>query len=217
MSYVYDIVLNFNSELYEFYEWKKDDTIYHIKRINLIKVDSKIYNDLLNHKVKFNEDFIISIFNKCEYFDNRSIELMPYAFLVTDSYRVMGLLLDSSGKIIKYSSLLLDEEEYVLDLSDKLKNAFPKFSIIQKRAKNEYNTRQEKLIINVIKKDLKLDYEKKDLNKLKYLYYEYFNKQCDVPDVIYHELMSELDKNLTDKHYNLYNLIKLTYNETIEN
>ena len=25
MSYVYDIVLNFNNSFYEFYEWKKDD------------------------------------------------------------------------------------------------------------------------------------------------------------------------------------------------
>ena len=46
MSYVYDLVLNFNNDLYEFYEWKQDDVIYHIKRIHLIKVDSKTYNEI---------------------------------------------------------------------------------------------------------------------------------------------------------------------------
>ena len=46
MSYVYDIVLNFNNDYYDFYEWKNDDLIYHIKRINLIRVDSKVYNDI---------------------------------------------------------------------------------------------------------------------------------------------------------------------------
>ena len=114
MSYVYDLVLNFNSDYYEFYEWKKDDVIYHIKRISLIKVDSKTYNEILDNIVLFNDEFLLSIFNKCEYYNNRNIIALPYAFLVTDSYRVMGILLDSSGKIIKYSSLLLDEEEYVL-------------------------------------------------------------------------------------------------------
>ena len=66
MSYVYDLVLNFNNDLYEFYEWKKDDNLYHIKRINLVKVDSNTYNDILDNIVIFNDEFTLSIFNKCE-------------------------------------------------------------------------------------------------------------------------------------------------------
>ena len=95
MTYVYDLVLNFNSFLYEFYEWRKDDIIYHIKRINLIKVDSKTYNTILDNIVAFDDDFILSIFNKCEYYNNRVVTNIPYAFLLTDTYRVIGLLLDS--------------------------------------------------------------------------------------------------------------------------
>ena len=211
MSYVYDLILNFNNDLYEFYEWKKDDDICHIKRINLIKVDSKTYNDILDNIVVFDNEFILSIFNRCEYYDNRIITSIPYAFLITDSYRVMGLILDNSGKTLKYSSLLLDEEEYVLDLCDKLGNVKIKYKAIKKRPKNEFQTRQEICIKKYIKKDLNVNYQKKDLNKLKYLYYEYFNKQCDDIDLIYHELMRELDRDINSKHYNLYNLIKLSY------
>lgn len=211
MSYVYDLVLNFNSDYYEFYEWKEEDVIYHIKRIHLIKVDSKMYNEIFDNIIVFNEDFLLSIFNKCEYYNNRNIESIPYAFLVTDSYRVMGILLDSSGKTYKYSSLLLDEEEYVLDLCNKLGNIKLNYKIIKKRNKCEDKTRLERVIIKYIKKSLKTDYEKKDVNKLKYLYYEYFNKHSDDIDYIYKSLVNELDKEINEKHYNLYKLIKLSY------
>ena len=211
MSYVYDIVLNFNNEYFEFYEWKKDDLIYHIKRINLIKVESKVYNEIFDNYVKMNDEFLLSIFNKCEYYDNKKIDSIPYAFLLTDSYRVIGLMLDKDGKIVKYSSLLLDEEEEILDLCYKIGEIKLDYKIIKKCNKNEFLTRQEKGIIKYIRNDLNIDYQKRDLNKLKYLYYEYFNKQSDDIESIYHELINELDKSVSEKHYNLYNLIKLSY------
>ena len=211
MTYVYDIVLNFNTEYYDFYEWKKDDVIYHIKRINLIKVDSKTYNEIYDNFVLFNDEFLLSIFNKCEYYSNRRINNIPYACLLTDSYRVMGILLDNNGKIIKYSSLLLDEEEEVLDLCYKLGEIKLDYKIVKKISKNEYKTRHENNIMKYIKKDLTINYQKKNINKLKYLYYEYFNKQCDDINVIYQELMNEIENNFNEKHFDLYDLIKLSY------
>ena len=210
MSYVYDIVLNFNNELYEFYEWKRDDNLIHVKRINLIKVDSETYNEILNNVVSFDDEFLLTIFNKCEYYTNRSIETIPYAFLITDSYRIIGIMLDNSGKTIQYSSLLLDEEEDTLDISSKLGKVKILFKKEKKILSNSYRTRNEINIINYIKKYLARDYKKKDLNKLKYLYYEYFNKQSNDIDLIYHELTNELSKEFTQKHYDLYNLIKLS-------
>ena len=211
MSYVYDIVLNFNNDFYDFYEWKKDDIIYHIKRINLILVDSKIYNEIYDHMVKFSDDFLLSIFNKCEYYDNRKISSIPYAFLLTDSYRVMGIMLDNGGKIIKYSSLLLDEEEEVLDLCYKLGKITLDYEIIDEREKKEFTTRQEKYLIKYLKRELTNDYNEKNINKLKYLYYEYFNKENNDIEIIYHELLNELNKTIEKKHYDLYDLIKLSY------
>lgn len=210
MCYVYDIVLNFNNNLYEFYEWQKDDNLSHIKRINLIRVDNKTYNDIYDNIVSFDNDFLLTIFNKCEYYANRTIETIHYAFLITDSYRVIGLMLDKTGKTIKYSCLLLDEEEDVLDVSSKLGEIKLKYKIMNKRNINEFQTRQEVNIINYIKKDLDTDYKKNDLNKLKFLYYEYFNKQEDDIEKIYQELLHELTKDINQKHYDLYNLIKLT-------
>ena len=210
MSYIYDIVLNFNSDLIEFYEWLKTDNIYHIKRINLIRVDSNIYNDIIDNVVIFNDDFLLNIFNNCEYYTTQSIDTLNYAFLLTDSYRVIGLILDNNGKVIKYSSLLLDEEEDILSVSRKLGNTRLKYKRIRKRNKDDFRTRQEKNIIKTIKKDLLNDYNRKDLNKLKYLYYEYFNQHSDNIEEIYQKLLNELEKDISKKHYDLYHLIKLS-------
>ena len=107
MTYIYDVLLNFNNDYYEFYEWNSDDYLYHIKRIHLIKIDSKTYNDILNNKVEIKDDLLFNIFNKCEYFDNRKILSIPYAIMLTDSYRVMAIILNMNGIVTKYSSLLL--------------------------------------------------------------------------------------------------------------
>lgn len=211
MSYIYDIILNFNDNLYEFYEWKNDDILYHIKRINLVLIDSKTYNDIYDNNVCLDREFLLSIYNKCEYYTNRKLDTIPYAILLTDSYRVMGLILNNTGKVIKYSSLLLEEEEEVLDLCYKLKEIKLNYKIISKREKNEFLTRDEINVKEYIKSNLTIDYEKKDLSKLKYMYYEYFNKHSDNIDLIYQELLQELDKNINKKHYDLYNLFKLSY------
>ena len=211
MTYVYDVILNFNNEFYDFYEWKKDDTIYHIKRINLIKISSKCYNEILDYQVTFDDELLLSIFNRCEYFNNRNIEKIPYAILLSDGYRVMGIMLDMNGNILKYSSLLLDEEEDILEIVERLAIV----NINYKREKTKVicsmYTRGENNILKYIKKDLEECYKEKNITKLKYLYYEYFNKECDDINEIYESLIKELSHDLSEKHYNLYDLIKLSY------
>ena len=211
MTYVYDLVLNFNNDFYEFYEWKQSDEIFHIKRINLVKIDSVSYNEILDNKVKFSDDFLLSIFNKCEYFENRNINTIPYAILLTDNYRVIAITLDMNGNITKYSSLLLDEEEDILDISDRLAIVKLNYEVIRNNVKDNYHTRLEKNIIKYIKKDLSICYKENNLSKLKYLYYEYFNKQGSNIKEMYDSLIQELSQDLNEKHYNLYNLIKLSY------
>jgi len=210
MTYVYDLILNFNDNLYEFYEWNKDDTYYHIKKICLFRVDSKTYNDILDSKVSFNDDVLINIFNKCEYYEKKKVKTFPYVFLITDTYRTMALLLNSELKVIKYSSLLLDEEEEVNEISIRLPLVKFEYNIV---ADNETNdlTRFEKGILNYIAKELHKSYKKRDCKKLKYLYYEYFNEENDDIDYIYKSLIDTLNK-YSDKHDNLYKLIKLSCN-----
>lgn len=210
MTYIYDLILNFNKELLEFYEWEKSDDITHIKRMPIIKVTSKVYNEFLDNEIIVNKEVLSTIFNKCEYFEQKKIKSIPYAFLLTDSYRVIALITNNNGNIIKYSSLLLDEEEDTLEVSIRVPLSKISYNIVKKKEKN-YLTRRENIILDYIKKELNDCLEESNINELKYLYYEYFNKEHDDINVIYDSLMKELDKEITNKHYNLYNLIKLTY------
>ena len=213
MTYIYDLMLNFNQELYEFYEWETQDKIYHIKKIYLIKIDSKAYNDILNNKVIFNDEFMLNIFNKCEYFDDKKTKLIPYCVLITDTYRVVAIMMDKNAQIIKYSSLLLDEEEDVLEVSDHLPKVKLDYKIIDKRINNNL-TRKEKNLIKYIRKDLNNSFKNKDINKLKFLYYEFFNKENNNIVEIYNSLINSLN-NINEKHYNLYNLIKLSLTKNV--
>lgn len=210
MTYIYDLILNFNDHLYEFYEWDKNDTYYHIKKIYLLKVSSVMYNDILDNKVEFDDEVFINVFNKCEYYDKKNLKTFPYAFLITDSYRVMALMLDSELKVIKYSSLLLDEEEEAIEISSRLPLLKIKYNILEPNNNCDL-TRNESKILNYIESELKDIYVKKDFNKLKYLYYEYFEKEQNDIDYIYNELINSLS-NFSSKHHILYDLIKLSCN-----
>ena len=41
MNYIYDILLNFQNEYYDFFEWNTNDQITHIKKIPIIKVSNE--------------------------------------------------------------------------------------------------------------------------------------------------------------------------------
>ena len=44
MIYIYDLTLNFNDRLYDFYDWKDTDSITHYRKIPLIKLSDKKYD-----------------------------------------------------------------------------------------------------------------------------------------------------------------------------
>ena len=146
----------------EFFEWEKSDEIYHIKRISLVKVKSQTYNEILDNEVVFSNNFLEDIFNKCEFFEQKKIKNLPYAFLITDSYRVMALLLNSEGRVIKYSSLLLDEEEDTLEISIRLSIVKLEYNIVKKLEKNNL-TRKENNVLKYIKKELNNCYKQKNM------------------------------------------------------
>ena len=47
MVYIYDILLNFNKNLIEYFEWDDKDSIKYVKKIALFKVSSKVIDDFI--------------------------------------------------------------------------------------------------------------------------------------------------------------------------
>jgi len=188
MDYIYDIVLNFQNDYYEFYEWKTSDKIINIKKISVYLTNNQDYLNL-----KYNDVIL-------------DIKLLPKAskmFLITNGVEVMGLLLDMHGKIMKRSSLLFDEADEVLEEKEtikalplKYKKNIVKSQISTSRIQSEKIKFLERYLSNI------------DINKdeylLKYIHYDIYNKEEN--DII--KIYKELKKMIHNDVNRIYNSIK---------
>ena len=210
MTYIYDIVLNFNNDFYEFYEWDKNDNLTLIKKIPLIKVESDFLDKVFNLKLKIDDPLILEITDKCEV-NNKKKKILKYACLLTDSYRIIGILLNNKGEIIKLSDLLIDEAFETLNISKRLQTKNIAYNILETRNNNCFLTRNEIKIKEYMELELKRINKENDLEKLKYLYFEFFNKTPTDDLNIYKELLKTINTNLTNNHLKLYKLLKLIH------
>ena len=184
MEYIYDIVLNFQDNYYDFYEWQKKDKIINIKKIPIYKINNKDYLNIKNNKVTINKE---------------SLPKTNNMFLLTSGIEIIAILINNKGKILKKSSLIFEESDDILEDKDKIKVINIKYKIDKKNPTN-LNSRIEQEKIKFINKFFKNIDKRKDEYLLKYLYYEIYNKEEDI-DIIYNKLL-DLSKNDINKIYN---------------
>lgn len=184
MEYIYDIVLNFQDNYYDFYEWQKKDKIINIKKIPIYKINNKDYLNIKNNKVTINKE---------------SLPKTNNMFLLTSGIEIIAILINNKGKILKKSSLIFEESDDILEDKDKIKVINIKYKIDKKNPTN-INSRIEQEKIKFINKFFKNIDKRKDEYLLKYLYYEIYNKEEDI-DIIYNKLLA-LSKNDINKIYN---------------
>lgn len=211
MVYIYDIVVNFNDKLIDFYDWLEDDYLEHIRKIPMIKVEETIYRDFLENNIVLEESELFRIKNKTEVFSDRKIEKIEYAFLLCSKMEAIAIIFDDRGRITELSRLLTDEELEIIEISKKVNFYNLKY---KKESKiNKYNDclREEQKIINDIVLSLKkLKSEKKD-ELLNYLYYEWFLKETKNKNS-YDELIEDIKKSYTYKHSEFLKLINFAKN-----
>lgn len=176
MIYIYDILLNFidGSRVYEFFEWEKNDMVEHIKRIPLYYVDDNILDDVLNKEVTFSIDFLKEIYNRTIIFGNNFDNIINYSFLFSNGERCYAFELDDKGKVIYKSSLLLDEEEEILEICSSMEKYTPSYQAEDKVLNTNILTRSEERKKNFVERDLIYTYKNKEYSKLEYLYSECF-------------------------------------------
>ena len=209
MIYIYDILVNFNNDFYEFYEWEKNDSVYHIKKMPIFLVDTNFMETLLTKKIIIDDPIVYEMYNKTEYFDMKKVKSLKYACLFTDSYRVIAVLLDDDHKVIKVSDLLLDEAMDAIDISSRCVFRNITYNIIGNKKDYSFLTRAEIKIKKTLIQEIRNAYKEKDLLKLEYLYFEYFNENCNDIDEICEKLINSFQKEINEKHKKLYDLIKL--------
>lgn len=212
MNYIYDIYLNFQKNLYEFYDWNTRDKIWHIRKIPVIKIETKNLKDIVNNEVIFNLNNL-NIENRCEYYEGKGIKKLKYAFLLTDGENVVAI--NVSNNCNYKSKLLLFEEEDVCSQIKKLDISNIDYSIVRELKTNWNLTRQQQNMFSCISEFLEKLYNEREYEKIKYIYYECFNKKENDVDKIYKNIDFELKNNFEIIGPKIYNFYKITKNQCI--
>ena len=210
MSFIYDILLNFSdsNKIYEFYEWEQNDNLINVKKIPIFKVMTDTLLDIYNYKVKFSDDFVSKIENSSSVY-RQNKNSYKYLAIFSDGNKAFAVNLGNNGIVKNKSNLLIAEEEEVLYITERLDIDNIEYKKLQKEKEEFYGTRREQEERTFLLKWFKKLYKDNDVQKLKYLYFEYFDKLEDDIENIYNELVESLN-NIDGRHEELYKLLKLT-------
>lgn len=204
MNYIYDVLLNFDSNIYDHYEWNLNDNIYHIKKIPIFKVEENIIEDVVNYNLKLKEDFLNKIKNKTEIYLNRVSKPIEYACILCNNEKVIAIKIDNKGKINKYSKMLISEELETIENEEIIPYTKLEYEKEKKKTKQELKTKQE------IKKTeyLKTKIKNSSKEQLEYLYYELYNEK-NSNNTAKSRLENELKEwnDNTNKMYEFFSLI----------
>lgn len=175
MIYIYDILLNLRQidDALEFYEWKEDDLIEHIKKVPLFKVSKTLIEDLFTNKLQLDITILPKIRNKAICYFNGETKQIPYLVLLSDGRKCFAIELDNKGNTLYKSSLLLDEEEEVLEMTEELVELPIGYKKTKIKNNKDQLTRFEKDNQKFLLRELeKIKDNKEEIN---YLYEEYFD------------------------------------------
>ncbi len=207
MNYYYDIILNFLDSNYLFYDWLEQDTLEYIKKIPLYQVTSKKFKEIYAYEGKISLEFLEEIKDKTISKNKK----LKYACLIADKNNALALEFNDEGLVIARSSLMLKDElallEYLYTIP--LKDIeYTKIKLIN----NNLDSRKSRQIKNFISLELKKLINDHNLEKLKYLYLEWFNEKEDNLDKIRKRMEKRLENEITLDEIKIYNIIKLSYN-----
>ena len=206
MNYIYDILLNLQRRPYDFYEWNESDEIIHIRKIPFFRIETKSLYDIKNNQVKFDELFLKKIKNRCEVFTNRNVKILKYVCLFSDSKEAIGVELNDKGEKIRISKLLIDEELDVNDVCDNIEGSKINFSVNKLINQITFKTRKELKTYDYILKQFVND----NYTKLKYLYFECFDKEEEDFSKIIEGLITELNNNWDKVSKSMYDFFRLS-------
>lgn len=207
MNYIYDILLNFDTNLYDFYDWNTTDDITHIRKVPVFKINNKTYRDIKYNKIKVEQNFVTKIKKRCEIFEDRQI--IDEVSLFSNGKEAIAIKFENG--INKYKSLLLlDEEEEIIEACERMDYSFINYEVIEKNRGFLFETKKEyekKIYLNEEINKLVLQ---KEEEKLKYIFFECFNKKEE--DLF--KIVEELKKNINNEKISntLESLFKLISN-----
>ena len=212
MNYIYDVILNFQKEYYDYYEWNKNDNIYHMRKIPIIKVNNNQFLEIKNNIVQFDKN-TLKYFNtkniNAERFKQNNITKIKYTFILCSKQDAMAIKLNKNGIVNRKSSLLPDEQDDAIEITKFQNETKLNYQTIQQLKTQSFKTRfeleNEKFILN----ELDRVYKQKNRQKLSYLYLECFNTSELNIEKAYEKLKQEINK-ASENFKKIYNIFKMT-------
>ena len=211
MTYIYDVLLNFTDEnrIIEFFEWEKDDILEHVKKIPIMRVSSKTLKDLITYNVKVEKSFLERIKDITTLY--KKTKNLQFALLISDLNRVVGIEFNKDGEIISRSSLLLDEEEEIIEECCDIKEEQLEYTLKNKLQKDNLLTRSENKKRRYLLKEIENLYKDQCVDKLTYLYDELYKKDNTTFQEKYLKIKVDLEENYSKIHNDLYDIVRLSY------
>lgn len=212
MNYIYDILLNYGSVAYDFFEWNNSDNILHIRKIPLIKVNPITLIDIRDYDVEFSKDFLESINKKTEIFNHKNIRVIEEACLLSDGANIIAIMI-KNNHLLK-SKLLIDEEEEVLSICQKIKEKNINYKKIKNKKSNIFITRKEADDNKKLREELNRIFSEKNNETIKYIYYECFDKKEENIKNIRHQLINLLtneEETIIKKLKKVLELLEIKY------
>lgn len=188
MNYAYNIKVNLNKRLYNFYEWKDADNIIIYNKLDVYVVDDQTYDDILKMRIKADDK-----------------QFSKYTCIFTNGIDTVCVRFSDNGEIELISKLDLEEESELLDEIN-IKNKYSlKYELIDKSNKYSYNTREENEIIDYLNMYILNNKDNNDL--IDYLYNEWFHDNKS--KFKYERLMNAVNGEFVKEHKELYDIVKL--------
>ena len=208
MIYIYDIVLNFQEQLYNFYEWNKKDRLLNIKKIPIFRVSTEELLSIINDKAYLKEEILHKIDRETTIYMLSNNEY-KYLCLFSNTEETVAVMCNEEGLIVKKSSLLFDEEDEANEVAENLNID----CVIEKSIKiNNNNLLDNCRIIREKKKKVYDFIEKLDLlvdkEKIRYLYFDLFEEENLSISKMKELLLNIQDEKGIDQLFSLYDLVE---------
>lgn len=211
MHFYFDLLVNLDETMWEFYEWDKNDNIVLIKKIPILKINENDFKTIYSNNGSIDQNFLEKYQNKTiiKGFKKNSTML-----LLTTGKNCLVIEINKKGNIITRSKLMIEDEINCLEkakIFKEVKIPFKKNNKIIFRKDFRQGEKEKK----IIKTELKTLYNNKNLLKCSYLYYEWFGILENDFEKMLTKCFKELEKPYSLKIHHISNLIKISYKECL--
>ena len=179
----------------------------------MLKVSDNCLKNIIRENISVSLEFLRKISNRTEMFTNKSIKILKYVCIFVGTKDVIAVEFNDKGNKKRSSRLLLDEREDVLSIARDIKSTELSFEVNNKKNVINFKTRKENQIYNYIMKE----FQQKNYERLKYIYFECFNEQEDEYNKIIKKLKEKLTYDWNETYPKIYNILKISSSKKSKN